>query len=159
MTAEIPIIYPPFSEELLGQEFNQFLAHLYALDEGSLHFTSLILKKFSDFLSFNETNVGARSLSNWVERGILKVNLAVFTKPEIGLFKLTQVIFAEKARAYEEARSYLARNLANTEFESFIGETEIVGKNTWGRVSLAFPDDPWYIDLGVLKKKYHIPIR
>ena len=158
MPAEIPIIHPPFSEEPLGQEFNKFLVNLYATDEELFYFASL--KKCSDFLGFNDTNVGAVSLSNWVKKGILKVNLAALTKPEIGLLKLTQVIFAEKARAYyEEVRSSLARNLADTAFAGFIGETEIVGKNTWGRVSLIVSGDRWYIDRGVLKKNYYGPIR
>lgn len=152
MSAEIPIIHPPFSQERLGQEFNNFLAELYAIDEGLLHSASL--KQVSDFLGFNETNAGAVSLRNWVNKGILKVNLAALTKPAIGLLKLTQVIFAEQPRSYEEVRSYLAGNLADTEFEVFIGETEIAGKNTRGRVSLVVPDDRWYIYIETLRRKY-----
>ncbi|MDO8619520.1 MAG: hypothetical protein Q7R49_06310 [Candidatus Daviesbacteria bacterium] len=148
---EIPTLKPPFSEHPLGVSLTACLAKLYALDASLF---PLSASKTSALLSFETLKSGQESIEKW-SSGILNIDTARLTRAEIGLLKLVQVIMAPKQTPFEEVRALLSQNLAGTYFEDMVGREEIRGKNQRGKVSLLFPDDPWYLALEVLTTRYN----
>lgn len=158
MPVEIPILLPPFSEQPLGIPFADCLANIYSLDARLFPTT---LPKTTKSLAFQDLTTGEDSIKRWIAGGILKIGGEQFNRAEIGLLKLTQVIIfqSRKRIAFERVRQCLFKNLAGTEFEPMIGKTEIVGQNLRGKVTLLFPEDPWYIAIDELTKSSNRVVR